>query len=269
MPNHIAFIMDGNRRYATTLNLPRIEGHANGYAKLTQALTWCAELGIRCVTVYAFSIDNFKRTEEEVADLLAMAEKKFAELLEEKTFIDQHCVHIRAVGDLDRLPHSLRAVMCAVEDYSAQYAGQLTLNVCFSYTSTDEMASAAARVADGVALGELDVDTLDTRTFASALGIENDVDIIVRTSGEIRLSNFLLWQGAHAHLAFLPVLWPDLSFWDLVHVLLQYQADPRHQGEQSGGLVEGEGVDSFRARVEGERREYVATHAASMSPASS
>ncbi|KNC46541.1 uncharacterized protein AMSG_11736 [Thecamonas trahens ATCC 50062] len=277
IPKHIAFIMDGNRRFASSQQLPRIEGHARGYTKLTQTLEWCAQLGVTTVSVYAFSIDNFKRTQEEVDDLLTLAEAKFRELLEQRTFIDRHKVHIRVVGDLDLLPASLRDVMCAVEAYSSQYS-ELTLNVCFSYTSTNEMAAACAAVAAAVRDGVLDADDVDETAVHMALATGSDPDIIVRTSGEIRLSNFLLYQAGHAQLAFLSVLWPDLSFWDIVGVIVRFQtarltgslpAPPPPQLDSplstapAAERARYARLAAFRAHLADVRRTYVTSHAAS------
>ncbi|XP_066421035.1 dehydrodolichyl diphosphate synthase complex subunit DHDDS isoform X2 [Molothrus aeneus] len=185
MPKHVAFIMDGNRRYAQKCHVERQQGHSQGFDKLAQTLRWCLNLGIREVTVYAFSIENFKRSKEEVDGLMDLARQKFSRLLEEQCF----------------------------------------LNVCFAYTSRHEISNAVREMAWGVEQGLLEPSDVSESLLDKCLYTNNspDPDLLIRTSGEVRLSDFLLWQTSHSCLVFQSVLWPEYSFWNLCEAILQFQ----------------------------------------------
>ncbi|XP_010146926.1 PREDICTED: dehydrodolichyl diphosphate synthase isoform X3 [Eurypyga helias] len=185
MPKHVAFIMDGNRRYAQKCHVERQEGHSQGFDKLAQTLRWCLNLGIREVTVYAFSIENFKRSKEEVDGLMDLARQKFSRLLEEQCF----------------------------------------LNVCFAYTSRHEISNAVREMAWGVEQGLLEPSDVSESLLDKCLYTNNspDPDLLIRTSGEVRLSDFLLWQTSHSCLVFQSVLWPEYSFWNLCEAILRFQ----------------------------------------------
>ncbi|XP_009700496.1 PREDICTED: dehydrodolichyl diphosphate synthase isoform X4 [Cariama cristata] len=185
MPKHVAFIMDGNRRYAQKCHVERQQGHSQGFDKLAQTLRWCLNLGIREVTVYAFSIENFKRSKEEVDGLMDLARQKFSRLLEEQCF----------------------------------------LNVCFAYTSRHEISNAVREMAWGVEQGLLEPSDVSESLLDKCLYTNNspDPDLLIRTSGEVRLSDFLLWQTSHSCLVFQSVLWPEYSFWNLCEAILRFQ----------------------------------------------
>uniref|UniRef100_A0A5F8GSG4 ditrans,polycis-polyprenyl diphosphate synthase [(2E,6E)-farnesyldiphosphate specific] n=1 Tax=Monodelphis domestica TaxID=13616 RepID=A0A5F8GSG4_MONDO len=187
MPKHIAFIMDGNRRYAQKCQVERQEGHSQGFDKLAETLRWCLNLGIREVTVYAFSIENFKRSKNEVDGLMELARQKFTRLMEEQCF----------------------------------------LNVCFAYTSRHEISNAVKEMAWGVEQGLLDPSDVSESLLDKCLYTNNspNPDILIRTSGEVRLSDFLLWQTSHSCLVFQPILWPEYSFWNLCEAILQFQVN--------------------------------------------
>ncbi|XP_010294882.1 PREDICTED: dehydrodolichyl diphosphate synthase isoform X3 [Phaethon lepturus] len=185
MPKHVAFIMDGNRRYAQKCHVERQQGHSQGFDKLAQTLRWCLNLGIREVTVYAFSIENFKRSKEEVDGLMDLARQKFSRLLEEQCF----------------------------------------LNVCFAYTSRHEISNAVREMAWGVEQGLLEPSDVSESLLDKCLYTNNspDPDLLIRTSGEVRLSDFLLWQTSHSCLVFQSVLWPEYTFWNLCEAILRFQ----------------------------------------------
>lgn len=174
--------------------------------------------------MYAFSIDNFHRSKDEVDGLLDLARHKFDALLAERSFIDSHEVSVRVLGNLALLPDDLRATMERVVAYSARHT-RMVLNVCFSYTSRDELTSAIRSACECVADGSLEPEAIDEAVLEQFLYTRGSAppQIIVRTSGEIRLSNFLLWQAAYAHLAFMDVLWPEISFWHLFAMCLTFQ----------------------------------------------
>ncbi|KAL3895599.1 MAG: hypothetical protein SGPRY_013474, partial [Prymnesium sp.] len=199
MPKHVGFIMDGNRRFARDRGVEVAEGHRRGYGKLEEALRWCCELGVKAVTVYAFSIQNFKRSCEEVEALMALCEEKLQYMCGEDSVIQQQGVRVRVVGDLSLVSQSLRQKMHAVMK-DTQGNSRHALTICFAYTSRNEMAAAARRLgaacADGkLQPGDVSEELLERCLYTSPPGCP-PVDLIVRTSGEKRLSDFLLWQSS-------------------------------------------------------------------------
>ncbi|XP_051844089.1 dehydrodolichyl diphosphate synthase complex subunit DHDDS isoform X1 [Antechinus flavipes] len=226
MPKHIAFIMDGNRRYAQKCQVERQEGHTQGFNKLAETLRWCLNLGIREVTVYAFSIENFKRSKNEVDGLMELARQKFSRLMEEQEKLEKHGVCIRVLGDLQLLPLDLQELIAKAVQATRNY-NKCFLNVCFAYTSRHEISNAVKEMAWGVEQGLLDPSDLSESLLDKCLYTNNspNPDILIRTSGEVRLSDFLLWQTSHSCLVFQPILWPEYSFWNLCEAILQFQVN--------------------------------------------
>lgn len=227
VPRHVAFIMDGNRRFARREGLEAADGHARGFAKLKEALEWCIALGsVRVVSVFAFSIENFRRPPAEVDALMELAAAKFEEMLRKGGVVDEYGARVQVLGRLDLAPPRLQAVMARLVRRSAQNT-RLTLNICFAYTSQDELAAAAGDLAAAVGGGALLPGDVTPSLVSRCLftGGCPPPDLLVRTSGETRLSDFLLWQcsAAHTHLAFVDALWPDFSCWDLLMVVVGYQ----------------------------------------------
>uniref|UniRef100_A0A3P8YKE1 Alkyl transferase n=1 Tax=Esox lucius TaxID=8010 RepID=A0A3P8YKE1_ESOLU len=228
MPKHVAFIMDGNRRYARKRQVERQEGHTQGFDKLAETLRWCLNLNILEVTVYAFSIENFKRSKDEVDGLMELAKQKFIKLLEEQENLEKHGVCIRVLGDLTLLPldlqqHIARAVV------ATRSHNKCFLNVCFAYTSRHEIANAVREMAWGVEQGHIKSSDVSEALLSQCLYSSNspNPDLLIRTSGEVRLSDFLLWQTSHSCLVFQSVLWPEYTFWNLCEAILQYQLNYR------------------------------------------
>uniref|UniRef100_A0A3B3R464 Alkyl transferase n=1 Tax=Paramormyrops kingsleyae TaxID=1676925 RepID=A0A3B3R464_9TELE len=213
MPKHVAFIMDGNRRYARKCHVERQEGHTQGFDKLAETLRWCLNLDIREVTVYAFSIENFKRSKEEVEGLMELARQKFKKLLEEQGNLEKHGVCIRVLGDLTLLPLDLQQLIAQA------VVGTRTHN------------------------NDVSESLLSKCLYSSG---SPDPDLLIRTSGELRLSDFLLWQTSYSCLVFQSVLWPEYSFWNLCEAILQYQlnywplqkARDQHHEEQARQQLE-------------------------------
>ncbi|OWA51714.1 Dehydrodolichyl diphosphate syntase complex subunit DHDDS [Hypsibius exemplaris] len=217
VPRHVAFIMDGNRRFATSRHIDRAQGHLMGFDKLTETLEWCLDLGIREVTVYAFSIENFKRSAEEVDCLMELAKKKFALLLAEKDKLMHHGVCVRIIGNSSLLSPELQQL---VSDVVIATAGnrKSILNVCMPYTSRDEITHAVRQLATETAAGVINPSEIDENAISSRLHthLSPDPELLIRTSGECRLSDFLLWQTSNSVLSFVRVLWPDFSIWHLL-----------------------------------------------------
>ncbi|XP_048881873.1 dehydrodolichyl diphosphate synthase complex subunit DHDDS isoform X1 [Brienomyrus brachyistius] len=247
MPKHVAFIMDGNRRYARKCHVERQEGHTQGFDKLAETLRWCLNLDIREVTVYAFSIENFKRSKEEVDGLMELARQKFQKLLEEQGNLEKHGVCIRVLGDLTLLPVDLQRLI-AQAVVATRTHDKCFLNVCFAYTSRHEITNAVKEMAWGVEQGLIKSSDVSESLLSKCLYSSGspDPDLLIRTSGEVRLSDFLLWQTAYSCLVFQSVLWPEYSFWNLCEAILQYQlnywplqkARDQHREEQARQQLE-------------------------------
>ncbi|XP_073525801.1 uncharacterized protein [Phyllobates terribilis] len=218
LPNHIAFIMDGNRRYARKHNLEEGEGHRAGFITLMSILTYCYELKIKYITVYAFSIDNFNRQPEEVKCLMELMQEKIEALLQEQSVIMEYSVRVHFVGNLKLLSKSLQLSIDRVIKAS-KHNTKAVLVVCVAYTSTDEIVHA---VQESIAekCRELKLGDIEKHMY---MGVAPDVDILVRSSGETRLSNFVLWQTANCLLYCPSALWPELGLRHLVWSVLNFQ----------------------------------------------
>ncbi|KAK3912450.1 Dehydrodolichyl diphosphate synthase complex subunit DHDDS [Frankliniella fusca] len=224
IPKHVAFIMDGNRRFARKHNVQKIEGHSKGFDRLSETLNWCLELGIKEVTVYAFSIENFKRSQEEVDGLMNLARQKFERLLDEKDKLMEHGVHIRVIGNLNLLPLDLRKVMAKAMLMTKENSKAI-LNIAFAYTGREEILRGVQETADGVSNGILTPADI-TQDFLSKTFYSNNSpipDLLIRTSGEVRLSDFLLWQVSCSCIYLTDVLWPDFTVWDFLSAVFYYQ----------------------------------------------
>ncbi|KAK9837473.1 hypothetical protein WJX81_004936 [Elliptochloris bilobata] len=217
--------MDGNRRFAERRREDRAAGHTYGFYKLVDALEWCLDLGITTVSVYAFSMDNFKRPPAEVATLMALAHDKLRKIITERGLVERHGVRVRVLGDLARLPPEVQAAAEAVIAATAHHTRGM-LNICFAYSSRQEMAGAVRAVQSAVSRGQVRPQDVTAEMLAGHLYTQGcpPVDLLLRTSGEARLSDFLLWQAGGAQLAFARALWPELSFADLLRALVAFQA---------------------------------------------
>lgn len=195
IPRHVAFIMDGNRRFAVKANMKKTEGHSKGFDKLSEVLQWCLDIGVQEVTVYAFSIENFKRSKEEVETVLNLAREKFKRLLEEKDKLKENGICVRIIGNMDHIPEDIRRTI-AEAVLETRHLDRAILNVAFAYTSRDEITNSIETIMDGVDRGELEEKDIDDDLITQCLytGDRPDPDLLVRTSGETRLSDFLLWQ---------------------------------------------------------------------------
>ncbi|XP_025097488.1 dehydrodolichyl diphosphate synthase complex subunit DHDDS-like [Pomacea canaliculata] len=224
VPEHIAIIMDGNRRFAVKKSIDRAEGHLQGFQKLAETLDWCLRLGLREVTVYAFSIENFKRSKEEVECLMELAKQKLARLLQEKELIQKHEVCIRVLGKIELLSPELQQMIADAVLFSKNNK-RATLNVCFAYTARDDISNAMKELALGVKAGEIQESDITDSLLEKCLYSSHcrPVDLLIRTSGEVRLSDFQLWESAYSCLAFVNVLWPEFSIWHLYAAILHYQ----------------------------------------------
>ncbi|XP_033100468.1 dehydrodolichyl diphosphate synthase complex subunit DHDDS-like [Anneissia japonica] len=224
IPKHVAIIMDGNRRFAKKHQYDSTLGHAKGFDKLAETLMWCSELGINEVTIYAFSIENFKRSKEEVNYIMDLAREKFHRLQAEKEQIRKHGVCVRIIGDITRLPQDLQKLAADIV-YFTRNNTRAILNVCLAYTSRNEITNAIKDIAGGVESGLLFPSDSSEELIEKCLYTNHskDPDLLIRTSGETRLSDFLLWQSSYTVLSFTEVLWPEFTIWHLFGAVLHYQ----------------------------------------------
>ena len=229
---HIAIILDGNRRWASGNDLNPWLGHKKGAETVEQLLEWCDKLNVKIVTLYTFSTENFRRSPQEVEEIMRIAEEKFRKLLTNER-IHRNKVHVKVIGRVNLLPEKLQQLIADVEKATANYDGQF-LNFAFAYGGRAEIVDAAKIIAEKVKNGELDVGDVDESTFEKYLYTSHmpkqDPDLILRTSGEERLSGFLLWQSAYSELCFLDVFWPDFRLIDLLRTIRIFQKRKRRYG---------------------------------------
>jgi undecaprenyl diphosphate synthase len=228
IPRHIAVIMDGNGRWAKERGLPRREGHRAGAESVREVTDTCIELGVEYLTLYAFSSENWNRPEAEVKALMALLDRFLTEKAKD---LERQKIRLLAIGQIDRLPAKTRALLDRI---MAQTAGHtaMTLVLALSYGGREEIVSAARSLAADAAAGKISPAEIDCGMFASRLqtaGIP-DPDLLVRTSGEMRVSNFLLWQISYAEIVIVRKYWPDFRRNDLIESVREYQRRHRRFG---------------------------------------
>ena len=226
-PQHIAIIMDGNGRWAKQRGLPRTAGHAAGGEAFRRIANYCRTLGVKYLTVYAFSTENWKRSEDEVAGIMRLLGKYLQEALQD---MEKNRVRFRFLGDLSRLSPQLQKLCHDAENRSADYDVQV--NFCLNYGGRDEIVHAARAFARDVAEGKRKTEDLTEELLSSYLYSSDipDPELIIRPSGEKRISNFLLWQSAYSEFVFMNVLWPDFSPADLDAAIEEYHRRNRRFG---------------------------------------
>ena len=229
---HIAIILDGNRRWASEKELDPWLGHEKGAERVEQLLDWCEKLGVKFITLYAFSTENFRRSAEEVREIMRIAENEFQKLLTDER-IHRNKVHVKVIGRVNLLPEDLQKLIRDVEKATENYDKQF-LNFAFAYGGRAEIVDAAREIAQKVKDGELSPEAVDEQMFEQYLYTSHmpkqEPDLIIRTSGEERLSGFLLWQSAYSELCFLDVYWPDFRLIDLLRAIRTFQKRKRRFG---------------------------------------
>jgi len=208
-PRHVAIIMDGNGRWAQRRGRPRLFGHHAGAKRVREIVEACPDLGVGYVTIFAFSTENWKRTQSEVAGLMSLFRRYITK--EARSLLGEN-VRVRFIGDRVRLDAKLVTLMDELEQLTAGCTG-VNLTIAINYGGRDEVARATKRLAEDVAAGRLDPASVDEETLPKYLDtcVLPDPDLVIRTSGEARISNFLLWQSAYAEYEFVDTLWPDFS----------------------------------------------------------
>ena len=228
VPQHIAIIMDGNGRWAKKRGLPRTAGHKAGGETFRRIANYCRDIGVKYLTVYAFSTENWKRSEEEISGIMVLLERYLTEALRD---MEKNGVRFCFFGDLSRLSPKLRKLCLDTQSRSAGYH-EVQVNFCLNYGGRDEIIRAAMAYAADVAAGKRSADSLTEAEFESYLDSAGvpDPELIIRPSGEQRTSNFLNWQSAYSEFVFMDVLWPDFMPADLDKAIEEYYRRNRRFG---------------------------------------
>ena len=229
LPKHIAIILDGNRRWARREGMDIIDGHKEGAANIRRIAKYANKLGIKYMTVYAFSTENWNRSKPEVAALMQILGFYLKDLLEE---FDNDNVKINFIGKIEGLAKNLQVQMHKLMDKTSKNTG-LVLNIAFNYGGRDDITTATKKIANKVLNGEITVDDINENLFTDNLYTagQPDPDLVIRTSGEQRISNFLLWQIAYSEFLFVSKYWPEFSGDDLLDAINEYQ----HRSRRFGG----------------------------------
>lgn len=233
IPGHIGIILDGNRRWAREKGLEPWKGHERGAKKIEDFLNWCSDIqAIRSVTLYAFSTENFKRSEKEVMEIFRLLRKYLESLMTDER-VHKNEIRIKMLGRVQLLPQELQELIEKLETMTAHYDKRF-FNFAIAYGGRTEIVDAVRRLAEDVKEGKLDLDAVNEKVIEQYLYTAHlpncNPDLIIRTSGEIRLSNFLTWQGAYSELCFLDVYWPAFRKLDFLRALRTYQKRQRRFG---------------------------------------
>jgi len=233
IPSHIGIILDGNRRWAQDQGVIRGIGHEEGANRAEELLDWCHELGIKTVTLYVLSTENLDRSPDELKELFKLIEARLTRLLSDERIV-KYRVRVRAIGHLDLLPPSTVGVLEAIEKKTMDYSDHY-LNIAVAYGGRAEITDVVKSVAQDVRSGKLSPDSISEATISNRLYTSflpnQEPDLIIRTSGEERMSGFLLWQGAYSELVFVDVFWPAFRFIDLLRAVRTYQKRRRRYGK--------------------------------------
>lgn len=230
IPAHVGIILDGNRRFAARRGLQSVMGHIYGAEKLEEVLNWCREVGIKHVTVYSFSTENFNRTREEVQALMQLFAEKFKKASKDER-VHKYKIRIKAIGDISNLPPEVQQAIREAEKATKDY-DEYTLNIAIGYGGRAELAYAVRKICEKIEKGELSSHKVDEKTIEQNLYTAGlpDPDLIIRTSGEERLSGFLLWQSAYSELYFCEADWPSFSKLDFLRAIRNFQLRERRFG---------------------------------------
>ena len=229
LPKHVAVIMDGNGRWAKTFGKKRIFGHTSGIDSARETIESCVELEIKNLTLYVFSVDNWKRPKSEVNALMKLLVRSVRNELED---INKNNIRMRIIGSLDQLPKSVKSELVDASNLTIKNDG-LNLNLAISYGSKSEIINALKHIIEKVKKNIISIENIDEKIINEHLytKISKDVDLLIRTGGEFRLSNFLLWQNSYAELLFYDMLWPDFRKKDFYDSILTFQKRNRRFGK--------------------------------------
>jgi undecaprenyl diphosphate synthase len=222
-PNHISIILDGNRRYAKKVGIPKLKGHEKGFSKIKEVLQWSMDLGVKEVTLYCFSTENFNREKEEVDYLFSLFRKKIGDFKKDKVIHDNK-VNISFIGRLSMFPKDMQKSMKEVVEATKDY-GNYKLNLALAYGSRYEIIDAVKKIISK------NIKDINEQVIQENLYLPDDVDIFIRPGGEKRLSNFLLWQNSYAELFFIDKLWPEFEKEDLIKIIEEFKQRERRFGK--------------------------------------
>jgi tritrans,polycis-undecaprenyl-diphosphate synthase [geranylgeranyl-diphosphate specific] len=233
LPNHIAIVLDGNRRWANMHLLDTSWGHNHGADKAEELLNWIHDVGIKITTLYVLSTENLERKDEELENIYRILEKKLQKLYNDER-VHKRRMKIKAIGDTKLLPHNLQQILIKLEESTAHY-DSMFLNIAIAYGGQKELIEAVRKIARMAEKGLIEVDEIDEKTIESCLYTSHlpqpSPDLILRTSGEKRLSGFLIWQSAYSELMFMDVFWPEFRKIDLMRAIRTYQQRVRRYGK--------------------------------------
>ena len=232
VPRHVGIILDGNRRFAKRLMLKPWKGHEFGAEKVRKVLDWCKELGVREVTLYAFSLENFDRPKEEFDFLMNLFAKEFSDLMkdENRKKLTEDGLKVNFMGRIRMFPENVQKAMRELMEFTKNNTKH-TVNFAMAYGGRGEVIDATRKIAQLVKEGRLDVEQINEEVFAKQLYTESEPDLVIRTSGEQRTSGFMLWQASYAELYFCPKFWPEFEKADLIAAIESYKSRERRFGK--------------------------------------
>jgi len=228
VPKHVGIILDGNRRFSKRLMLKPHKGHEWGAKKVEKLFDWCKELGIKEVTLYSFSVENFNRPKKEFDFLMNIFKKEFNRLKEDKR-LDEDKVRINFIGRIWMFPKEIQETMNYLMEKTKEHDNYV-VNFAMAYGGRAEVIDAVKKIASQVKKGEVDVDSINEESFSKNLYMEDEPDLIIRTGGEKRTSNFLIWQSHYSEWMFLEKMWPEFEKEDLIKCVEEYGARKRRFG---------------------------------------
>jgi tritrans,polycis-undecaprenyl-diphosphate synthase [geranylgeranyl-diphosphate specific] len=234
VPNHIAVIMDGNRRMATKILRDNpTKGHYIGAKKVREFIKWCIDLNIKIITLYSFSLENFNRSKHEVDELMNLFEREFRDIADDEQ-VHKHRIHIRAIGRLELLPENVKEAIKYAEERTKDYDNYY-VNIAIAYGGQQELVDAVKKIAKKIKNNEMDVEDITMETISNHLYTAHlpypNPDLIIRTSGEERISNFLIWQSSYSELYFCETYWPQFRKIDFLRSIRDYQNRKRRFGK--------------------------------------
>ena len=235
IPKHIAIIMDGNGRWAKSKGQERTFGHRNAISAVRNAIAACTKADVEYLTLYTFSTENWKRPEDEVTTLMTLLSES---VIKESDELMSKEIRMHVIGEIDKLPELVQEQLMNIEE-NKKNNSKTNLVLALSYGSQREILNAVKKIAQDVKQGKINVEDIDEKVFENHLYTKDfpPVDLLIRTSGEVRISNFLLWQIAYAELQFLDIYWPDFSEEDLFQCILNYQNKERRFGKTSEQII--------------------------------
>jgi tritrans,polycis-undecaprenyl-diphosphate synthase [geranylgeranyl-diphosphate specific] len=228
IPHHIGFILDGNRRFAKLKGLKPWRGHTAGAQKVHEILDWCYEVGVKELTLYSFSMQNFYRPAYEVKKLMEIIERELTQLIDDER-IDSRDVRVSVIGQKELLPHHIQKIITNIEEKTRSHT-HFQLNICLAYGGKEEIVQAVKKIIKKVTAKVIDINELSPELVSTQLDLQSEPDLIIRTGGEHRTSNFLTWQSVYSEWFFVSKLLPEFTRDDFSHILSEYANRERRYG---------------------------------------